>query len=357
MSVHITKDGRWFAKYYLPGSKVAKREYFGRGHEAEMDARQWDHERQEARRNGFTMPRDGGATGKVFTFAALAQAYISGRPLSEKHGRCLAATLNTHVLPLFGNTPVKQLTMKDLANLDERLRELGRTLATRNRTRTYCKVICNWGVKNDLIESNPFAKFSPDLKHENRAPDPPTDEELRKIWAAAPDHLQWLIFCMVHLGLRPGPSELFSVRMSDVDLASGGVWVTRRKTHSPRAMQPARQEFLQAASELIQREPDRQYLIEFKGKPVGSMKTTWKKTLKRAGIVRRLRLYDLRHLYATSLLRAGADLKAVSELMGHSSTRVTGDIYYHLLEGQKRAALDRLPAFGLPLPTTSQGEK
>jgi hypothetical protein len=34
---------------------------------------------------------------------------------------------------------------------------------------------------------------------------------------------------------------------------------------------------------------------------------------------------------------------AVNRLMGHGNTRMTSDGYGHLLEGQKRDALDKLP--------------
>jgi len=46
----------------------------------------------------------------------------------------------------------------------------------------------------------------------------------------------------------------------------------------------------------------------------------------------------LRHWFASSLLRAGADLKAVLGLMGHSSPNLTLSTYYHLVEGRKLAA-------------------
>jgi integrase len=46
----------------------------------------------------------------------------------------------------------------------------------------------------------------------------------------------------------------------------------------------------------------------------------------RAG-VRNLNAHSFRHAFATELLNAGADLSAVSAIMGHSSTKVTEAIY------------------------------
>lgn len=42
--------------------------------------------------------------------------------------------------------------------------------------------------------------------------------------------------------------------------------------------------------------------------------------------------HELRHTAASLLLNAGVPLKSVSEMLGHSSIRVTADVYGHLLE-------------------------
>ncbi len=50
----------------------------------------------------------------------------------------------------------------------------------------------------------------------------------------------------------------------------------------------------------------------------------------------------LRHAHATALLRAGAHPKVVQERRGHSSIKVTMDIYSSVLPGMQREAVDRL---------------
>ena len=44
-----------------------------------------------------------------------------------------------------------------------------------------------------------------------------------------------------------------------------------------------------------------------------------------------VRLHDLRHSFATSLLVAGIHPKIVSEALGHASTAFTMDVYSHVL--------------------------
>ena len=153
--------------------------------------------------------------------------------------------------------------MAHLATVDEALAKLGRTMATRNRVRSYCKTICQWGWSNDLTEANPFARFRPDKKKEGRAPDLITENELKAIYAAAAPHLKWTIEVMLNTGVRPGPTELFSLKMSDVDFEGGGIWVTRSKTNSPRTLLPLRPEFLARFQTLAETEPAREYVIEY----------------------------------------------------------------------------------------------
>ncbi|MEA3401906.1 MAG: tyrosine-type recombinase/integrase [Armatimonadota bacterium] len=55
--------------------------------------------------------------------------------------------------------------------------------------------------------------------------------------------------------------------------------------------------------------------------------------------------HSLRHSYATELLRAGADVETIRDLMGHSDVSVTG-VYLATDPSRKRAAVESLPDFG-----------
>jgi integrase len=64
----------------------------------------------------------------------------------------------------------------------------------------------------------------------------------------------------------------------------------------------------------------------------------FKPALARAGLPRTLRLYNLRHTHATMLLELGVHPKVVAERLGHASTRMTMDVYSHVLPGMQGQA-------------------
>lgn len=70
--------------------------------------------------------------------------------------------------------------------------------------------------------------------------------------------------------------------------------------------------------------------------------------LKRAGLVREGEaaptFHSLRHAAASVMLEAGVPLKVVSELLGHSTLRVTADLYSHVAPTLAREAAARLQA-------------
>lgn len=62
---------------------------------------------------------------------------------------------------------------------------------------------------------------------------------------------------------------------------------------------------------------------------------------KKAGIPN-VNVHTLRHSAATHWLENGAHIRAVADLLGHSSTRITGDIYAHTSDEAANRAIDGL---------------
>jgi integrase len=90
---------------------------------------------------------------------------------------------------------------------------------------------------------------------------------------------------------------------------------------------------------------DRLVFATVAGEPLhpDNVSNTFDRLVKAAG-VRRIRLHDLRHTAATTMLDQGIPLKVVAERLGHSSTRITADLYQHVSETMQDDAAAKLGA-------------
>jgi integrase len=89
---------------------------------------------------------------------------------------------------------------------------------------------------------------------------------------------------------------------------------------------------------------DRLIFRTSRGRPIHErnlVQRAFKPLLKRAGFPD-LRLYDLRHTFATLALRAGVPARLVSEQLGHRSIAFTLETYGHLLEETRGEAAQKL---------------
>lgn len=82
------------------------------------------------------------------------------------------------------------------------------------------------------------------------------------------------------------------------------------------------------------------------GKPYWPATATskWMKIKKKHGI-KNVRLHDLRHTMVTLLIEEGAALKAIQQRAGHSSSKITSDVYGHLTKKTSRSTAEKLEKY------------
>ncbi len=143
-------------------------------------------------------------------------------------------------------------------------------------------------------------------------------------------------------------TELVSLRMNDVNLATGTVRVVHGKRRKERII-PIHRRAVEALEEYIQRgrihltkDPNEQALfLNFQGKPL-TRQGLWliiKQYVEDAGITKHVTPHTLRHSFATHLLTGGAKLPDVQKLLGHANVSTT-QIYTHLSGADLRNAYD-----------------
>ena len=77
--------------------------------------------------------------------------------------------------------------------------------------------------------------------------------------------------------------------------------------------------------------------------------------------LRRVRIHDIRHSYATIRISAGHNIADVSRQLGHASIKITVDTYYHWLPSQHLGEVAELDEIGRarnnPQPSRNQKEQ
>lgn len=150
------------------------------------------------------------------------------------------------------------------------------------------------------------------------------------------DHLTPIVLLAMNTGLRRG--ELLSLRWSDVDFHGKTITVQAENAKSGRQRHiPLNAEAFAVISKWAKQS-------EGKGRIFGALdvKKGWHALLTKAGITS-FRFHDLRHDFASKLVRVGVDLNTVRELLGHADIKMTLR-YSHLSPDGLAAAVAKLGA-------------
>ena len=339
MSVSKKSDGRWCVIEYVDGKQRWK--YFGRGVEAEKQAR--DH---DASLKDSGQVREYKKRARTFgpTVTELAEAYLTSKATTLPAASINAMTykFTAVILPEVGHLKAMRLTAEALDKYVAKRAQAAK-MTTIHRELSDLQACLNWSVKRRLIPSNPVSGYAKP-RRDDEVIRPPSEAEVKALLAHAPDHMKRALTIASYVGLRPGKAELFRLTWNDVDLAAGIIHVTSAQKGGLRHRSvPIHTALLKALVKWHADDGGKGYLIHYNDKSISSLKHSWANTKRRAGITRRLRPYDCRHFFATMMLAAGGDLKSTSEMLGHSRPDTTVRVYQHTDALMHRANIDRLP--------------
>ena len=358
MSIGKTPDGRWYCHYRDLAGKGC-REYFGRDGGAKDRAETRDLEIKLIKKRPRTEPVLPGF-GTPF-FSRLAQSYINHRAaeLSDKTRREIIQVLARDAYPVMGHLRAGMITMKELTALEKRILDRGSGTRTANRYVGYISKIFNWAIQRQVLKTHPWPNRKP-LKTKRYRVELPGLDELRRIMDHAADHLRWAIEVEYHTGLRPGKSELFALKWADIDYRTGMIRIYSSKTdrvHYQYVSLPFRVRLKRREKALRQAKELCDYVVSYKGRPIESLKVAWNAAKARAGIDRPLRLYDLRHFYATNALVQGANILELAERLGHVNSEMVVKVYAHLADGLRSQRELPLPGLYDPAKKRPGSEK
>jgi site-specific recombinase XerD len=144
---------------------------------------------------------------------------------------------------------------------------------------------------------------------------------------------------MLFSGLRL--SEAAALRWCDVDLEVRELMVVDGKGGKDRVV-PLHPALVEELCQVRSPKPSWAVLGQRDGKPLThkSLAHIFERWLADLGI--RITAHRLRHSFATEMLRHGADIRAIQDLMGHTSLETT-QRYLALHNEQLRGAIEKLP--------------
>jgi integrase len=180
--------------------------------------------------------------------------------------------------------------------------------------------------------------------------------------------LGWAYVLLLYSGMRVG--ELCALTWDDVDLVNKTIKIHKNavefserdeegiahsvlktqnstKTRSGMRILPMTEKARAALSELRKVTGGYEYIItSSNGKRIRPSRLGQTFSLVLAAIgMERVGLHTLRHTFATMLFSNGCEVKVVSELLGHSNTKITENIYIHLIQQQKVKAISSIDKY------------
>ena len=219
-------------------------------------------------------------------------------------------------------------------------------------------------LDRDELAYNPAARIDLPTDADTRPKRIATASEAAALLEALPEGDRPLWATAFYAGLRRG--ELQALRCGDVDLASSLIRVERGwdqeegaidpKSHTSRRTVPLLSILRDYLDEhLLRTNAAGDALIFGRGEGLSFAPMAVRKRATKAwgdAELAPITLHECRHTFASLLIDAGANPKAIQEYMGHSRIQTTFDTYGHLMPGSRDEVRERMDAY-LAAPSVS----
>lgn len=283
----------------------------------------------------------------------------SGRPYKPSTIRSYRRALDLRLLPALGHYRLTELRRPDIQALIDSLAAEGLSASTIRNTLDPLRAIFRRALSRDLVAVNPTLSLelpAPDGGRQRIASAAeaeallaalrPTD---RALWATA-----------LYAGLRRG--ELRGLRVSDVDLGRCEIHVQQSwdEVHGPIEPKSSAGSRVIPLLALLRDYLDEHLLsldrggdeLVFGRTPTAPFVASTVRARALADWAKAslppIGLHECRHTFASLLIDAGSNAKAVQEFMGHATIQMTFDRYGHLMPGRREEVRRRVDQYLSP---------
>lgn len=277
-----------------------------------------------------------------------------GRPYKPSSLRGYERALRTRVLPKLGHHKLSELRRIDVQDFADRLLAKGHDPSTILNTLDPLRAIYRRAIQRELVAVNPCADLDlprPRGKRDRIA----SPAEARSLLADLPDDQRALWATAFYAGLRRG--ELRGLRWSDIDLAGRELHVRRawddregvidgKSDAADRTVPIVGVLAPELAAHKLRTGRDGDALVFGVSDELPFEPSTVRRRALAAWKDRKpIGLHEARHTFASVLIAAGVNAKAITDAMGHASVTMTFDRYGHLMPDGRDEARARVDAY------------
>ncbi len=328
--VKDSRDGQWLARWRDPGGRQRKKSF-----DRKVDAQRWlDQMRADTHRGQYIDPRAG-----TVLVGDLARTWAGGLShLKESTAATYRGIVRVHILPAFGAWRLDEVRRSDVQAWVERMSKSGKAPGTVRQSHRALSLILDTAVDDGRVARNPAygVKLPRQRRAEPRFLDAP---EVARLVSAAGDQgpaMSILALC----GLRFG--ELAALRVRDVDPVRRRLTIAGSVTEvggrlvrsSPKTGRTRSVPYPPSLGTSLHtltkgKHPDDQLLTAPEGGPLRLRNWRARVFDPAARAIGRpdITPHDLRHTAASLAIKAGANVKAVQQMLGHASAAMTLDVY------------------------------
>jgi integrase len=280
----------------------------------------------------------------------------SGRPYKPSAIRGYERELRNRIIPTFGPKRLAALTLPDLQRWADNVGTEGLAPSTIRNVVNPLRALYGWALPRGLARVNPTTglRLPSGGKRRDRIAAP---EEADRLLSALPELERGIWATAMYAGLRRG--ELMALRVADIDLEIGVIRihsergsydVGSRTFGSPKSPAAVRLVPIVAKlrTDLMAAVADKPSLALVFGRDANtpfSAKTASSRAGRAWADLAPIGLHESRHTFASYMIAAGLNAKAITTIMGHSSITVTFDRYGHLFPGSEDEARGLLDVY------------
>jgi len=297
---------------------------------------------------------------KTLTFAQLSDKFIKYHAeihLKQSTYDTYLGYFRVHILPTLGAMRIIEITpntLHEYIRLKQKTTKLSNS--TINKHIALIKGVFNNAFDNGLINKNPTTKVKK-LKEVKIEQSCLTQKEIFVILETAQKHypdFYPLLFTAIFTGMRQG--EILALAWDRINFVEGYIKVDRsvykNNFCTPKTKTSVRKinmplELIRVLKEWRLRCTHSELNLVFPNEQGNFMdshnlkRRKFKAVLRRSGVTE-VRFHDLRHTFASVLLANDAHPKYVQHQLGHSSIKITMDIYSHLMPEAHQKGVDTL---------------